>query len=400
VCDRLRETPGEDLLRAKLALEARLDRKTGLRCACAAQADECLAAYAELLAQPWEKSRVPKGGRLLLATAVPSSVSEKQAVLSLRAGAADLQSLLGRAPAPTTGGAASIAGQLDAPSAGDDGTPTCGEDRAFYDRLFARDEVWATIAFGYLDEHLTTLRGYVRHVLLKLDPIPVFLRSQEELIAEVRTRFSRDGFVVESLAPTELVLSRRFYYRGQPKTLRVRAVFSIARCPGETPDEFGRLWRFDDQTCPAQRQATAQARLQLARSFATNAIVVYHGHARRGRGLDFGPMSLDDGKLSLDCESLECGAAGASQTLVFVNGCDTVLHYGAALTKLGRSLPAGHALAWLGTRGGALTMNAPQMSLRLLDLLVEGKCPEDILAVLNLPRQHAEDLSQVEGEGL
>lgn len=288
---------------------------------------------------------------------------------------------------------------LDALS-GANATPgTCADGQAFYDRLFARDDVEATIAFGYLDEHLPTIRGYIRHTLLKLDPVPVFLNSQEDLLAETRTRFVDSGYVEVSRSPTGLVLVREFRYRGRPKTLRVHVVFSIARCPGERVDEHGRLWRYDNQTCPEQQRATTRAKARFAGSFATSGIAVYHGHARLGWGLDFGPLSLDEGKLSLDCESLHCGRPEAAQTLVFVNGCDTVGHYADSFARLRRTLPPGHELAWLGTRGDVLTMNAPEISLRLLNEIIAARCPKDVLAVMNLPRRHPEDHSRVEREG-
>lgn len=275
----------------------------------------------------------------------------------------------------------------------------CPDARVFYDRLFARDEIDATIAFGYLDEHLPTLKGYLVHVLLKLQRVPIFLNSQEQVIADLRSRLAASGFrETESLA-TRLKFERKFEYRGRPKTLRVHVGFSLARCPGESTDEIGRLWRYDDETCAEQQRATAEAKALFADSLVKGGIAVYHGHARRGRGLDFGPMGLDEGKLPLDCESLSCGGDDGAQTLVFVNGCDTTDYYGSSFAALRQEMPAGHALAWLTTRGNVLTLNAPQTTGRLLDMLVEARCPEELVAVLNQPRQHADDLSIVERGG-
>jgi hypothetical protein len=275
----------------------------------------------------------------------------------------------------------------------------CPDASAFYDRLFSRDEIDATIAFGYLDEHLPTLQGYLIHVLLKLQRVPVFLNSQEQLIADVRSRLTASGFIETASSATRLQFERKFEYRGRTKTLRVHAVFSLARCPGESTDEIGRLWRYDDETCAEQQRATAEAKGLFADSFGKSGIAVYHGHARRGRGLDFGPMGLDEGKLPLDCESLSCGGPDGAQTLVFVNGCDTTDYYGSSFAALRRALPAGHALAWLSTRGDVLTLNAPQTTVRVLDMLVQARCPEELVAVLNQPRAHADDLSIVERGG-
>jgi hypothetical protein len=382
----------QDLLRAKLDLESRLRARTSHPWLCAAGAGECLAAYAELLSLDWDQSRLPGRLPILVAADTPAASGSDLIVLPLRQPASQREAQLGTRPGLEPSGV--VPGHLD--SALDGGRPlpppptgdapgSCAGSQAFYDHLFAADDIAATIVFGYLDQHLDTLRGYLRHVLLRLDPIPVFLGSQEDMRADVRSRFAASGFGEESSTPTELRLARRFYYRQRLKTLHVRVVFSIARCPDETPDPFGRLWRYDDQTCPDQRRATARARGSFAGGFATSAILMYHGHSRRGRGLDFGPMSLGDGRLTLSCESIGCDRGDTTQTLLFVNSCGSVAYYGEAIAKVRRALPAGRQLAWLGIDGDMRIMDGPQVSLRLLDMLVEARCPREILAVLNLP---------------
>ena len=135
------------------------------------------------------------------------------------------------------------------------------------------------------------------------------------------------------------------------------------------------------------------------RSVVKGGIAVYHGHARRGRGLDFGPMGLDEGKLPLDCEALPCASRDAAQTLVFINGCDTTDYYESSFSALRRALPSQHDLAWLTTRGNVLTLNAPETTARLLDMLVQARCPEELVAALNQPRQFPDDVSLVQRGG-
>jgi hypothetical protein len=397
VCGRLRSTAGENLLLGKLRLEAELAERSAHRFVCAAIVGDCIAAYAGLLSLDWSKSRLAKHLPVFLSADAPSATADDHAVLSLHESPAHVASLLGATPAPAPEVVTEMLARLDVAPPSE--SPGCDSSRAFYDRLFANDEIEATIAFGYLDRHLDSIVGYLRYSLLKLDPIPVFLRSQDSFLATTRTRFRDHGFTEEAHSRTELRLSRRFYYRGRLKTLRVHVVFSVARCPDEAPDEYGRLWRYDDQTCAEQRRATARAKAALAGAFATSSVILYNGHARFGRGLDFGPLGLDEGKLQLDCRALPCDRGGPAQNLLFVNACDTVSLYGASAAELRRQLPVGHALAWLGNRGDVQMENAPQTSLRLMNLLVEARCPQEIIAVLNLPKQYPEENSRVEGEG-
>jgi hypothetical protein len=275
----------------------------------------------------------------------------------------------------------------------------CPASEAFYDRLFASDEIEATIAFGYLDQHLDGVLDYLRYSLLKLDPIPVFLTTQQSLLAEIRSTFLAKGFVEDASSRTQLDLSRGFYYRGRPKTLRLHVLFSVARCADEAPDEHGRLWRFDDQTCPEQQRTTLLAKTQFIRAFAKSSIIMYHGHARQGGGLDFGPMGLPDGKVSVDCASLPCREPGPPQIVLFLNACDTADLYGRAVAKVRAGLGSNRTLAWLATRGNMVMGNAGESSARLLDMLVETRCPSEILTVMNLPKRYLDGDSRVVAEG-
>jgi hypothetical protein len=339
------------------------------------------------------------GVPVFLAEDTPSAVTNAYEVIALREIAERLAERLGSVPAPAP---TRVDEQLDGKKvegAPEQGSLPCESSQEFYDRLFAQDEIDATVAFGYIDEHPDSIFGYVYYSLLKWAPIPVFLKGQKDFFEATRSLFINRGFAENSKAKTELDLSRRFTYRGRLKTLRVHVIFSIARCPDEAPDEHGRLWRLDDQTCPEQQHATARAKSQFAAAFATSAVLVYNGHARLGRGLDFGPMGLDEGKLRLDCRSLPCASDATSQTLLFLNACDTAPLYGAAAARLRQDLSPTRRIAWLANRGDGAFGDAPQATVRLIEMLIEAKCPSDILTVMNLHGADSKSKARLEAEG-
>ncbi len=393
--DPLTGIPAESLDQIKLIMEARLKDASGHPILCKDEVKECIQSYNSLLSLDWKRSGLEPDKKLIVSQHLPTTAKPDYYVINTH----ETPEVLKRFLSADLDSSASFAvetlqllqdfqqsSQLPCPDRAVAVAPLpCPEKEKYYDDYFKNDEFNATIAWGYFDEHDDNFLGYLTEQLFKTRKVAVYTKENDEEIHQMIELLQSQGFQIESSGASEWHLSRPFFYKGNKKIAKVHLYSSTVKCAGET-EEDGIVHRYDNKLCPEQKIATALSQKAFSNAAGKHQLLVYNGHSRLGRGPDFGPLGIKAGKFSIAKGALKNIDLDNTKTLLYLSSCDSLKYFQKSIAEKQKTLRDTDALKFLGITGDSAWKNSAYETNTLIKMLLETRCPRDIVDAINLPK--------------
>jgi hypothetical protein len=218
-------------------------------------------------------------------------------------------------------------------------------DEEFYAKIWRDRELNLTLALGYIDHGSSNRFNYGVYATT-LDRVKNFANEWNMTWTKIDD--------IESIAEVKITSDR---------LVRLRVIDPHIFCPDEQAiidniersikrDATGRILKFLDKAvftrkgkCALQEERAGEAKRRFMQALAgANAedMVLYHGHSRYGRGLDFGSFSGKSGKVA-PTELTQATVESKSLAAVYLNGCSGGRNYADFVVKAKKS---GKIVVW------------------------------------------------------
>ena len=384
--------------RSKAAVETELRSRYGLNALCADNNETCLRGYSKFLRWAesaekivWPSKQKQDSKKVVVTLSEHSKWKSRIAILNPHDDAAKLESVF-----------SAVFKGADFKLADDEGPGEsrplerteasamgsfCATSPVHY-QSFLKDDVFdVTVVRGYFDSHSDNVLGYLSEQVFGFKRLPVDLEQDRNDVERLSQLLIQDGFNWTRVDDTEWLFTRDFFFQGEKKTAKIHLVTSTVRCPGEHIDGDGYVHRFDHEIpCARQARATQKAKDTWLGAFGKSQLIFYEGHSRQGKGPDFGPFGVPDGRAPLRSGQIEVEKLIGRETILAMSSCDSLSYFGEPIGQIKRQLGRRGSLHFVGTTAETSWTDGPDVAYRLIKMVMEAKCPRDIATVINLSK--------------
>jgi hypothetical protein len=378
-------------------MESKLQEVSGHPFVCKEIARECIKGYDKLFGADWKNSQLEPGKKIVVSPSLPSGAKPDYYVINTNESSEVIQKFVGadlNTAATRANEALDLLQAFQSASAHpcpEQKLPPppkpCPDKEKYYDELFKSGELNATIVKGYTDYHQDNVSGFLAQQMFKTRKVQILVRENDRDLKNILAGLQSQGFKIDSQGPTEWHLSRAFFYKGEKKIARVHLFNSTVACAGDVRDHENEIERFDNAECDEQKAATARSLKAFTEALEKHQLVIYAGHSRYGHGPDFGPLGLSSGKFQIADGALDNISMAKKKTILFIDSCESLDYYQTGVAMKQKTLSNPDDLTFIGTTDDSLMPNVPEEANRLIQMVMEAKCPAEITAALNLPKQ-------------
>jgi len=395
----LKKLSPENLGKIKMGMEVEVEKISGHPVRCEAETITCILFYDKLASLDWKKAALKKGTSLIaMKTATKSAQYKGNYILDAQESAQNLQTFISgdikEAVKFATSTLKTVLKFQQSPPCEKEKAPKvispCSKFENYFDDLLKDEEINITIVKGYRDQHPDGLLGFFIQQIASYS-IEVSLDSVNDDVSNLISELQKNNFSLYLENLTNVHLRKKFYYKGKKKTVNVHIYRSTVSCDNVNSSSV-ELRQDRNFTCEEQKKASLDAKNAFEAALGHDQVVIYNGHARFGRGPDFGPLWEKDSKFPINSGALKKISLDNKKTVLFLDACSSLKYYEGAISKVQDKLSSPENFIFLGTTQAADWADQNTNSLRLINMILEAQCPKEWIDGLNSPRPYNSEM--------